>query len=127
MEGAAESKERRERPDAAARADPDSDRPEDGAPKGKFLTLSPKEALEVEYSQGTINNRVELLAELELSDATIVETETTSAEEVARFITSPIVIPILLSVASLGLIVELYTPGFGVAGSMGLIDLILFF
>jgi membrane-bound serine protease (ClpP class) len=81
----------------------------------------------VDYSQGTINNRVELLAQLDLSDATIVETETTTAEEVARFITSPIVIPILLSVASLGLIVELYTPGFGVAGSMGLISLVLFF
>ncbi|HLS59611.1 MAG TPA: nodulation protein NfeD [Virgibacillus sp.] len=127
MEGAAESKEGRDPLYAAAMADPDIDLPEYGAPKGKFLTLSPKEALEVDYSQGTINNRVELLAQLDLSDATIVETETTTAEEVARFITSPIVIPILLSVASLGLIVELYTPGFGVAGSMGLISLVLFF
>src|SRR5699024_2931487 len=30
-------------------------------------------------------------------------------------------------IASLGLIVEIYTPGFGVAGSMGIIALILFF
>jgi len=56
-----------------------------------------------------------------------VETETTFAEEVARFVTSPLVIPILLSVASLGLIVELYSPGFGVAGTMGIIALLLFF
>src|SRR5699024_9222006 len=34
---------------------------------------------------------------------------------------------ILLSVASLGLIAEIYTPGVGVAGSMGLIALGLFF
>src|SRR5690625_6459831 len=91
MEGAAECKEGRDPLYAAAMADPDIDLPEYGAPKGKFLTLSPKEALEVDYSQGTINNRVELLAQLDLSDATIVETETTTAEEVARFITSPIV------------------------------------
>src|SRR5699024_4223550 len=69
----------------------------------------------------------ELLDELKLSRATTVEVETTFAEEVARFITNPIVIPILLSVASIGLVVELYSPGFGVAGTMGLIALILFF
>ena len=32
-----------------------------------------------------------------------------------------------MSVASLGLIIELYSPGFGVAGTMGLISLVLFF
>src|SRR5699024_5019860 len=53
--------------------------------------------------------------------------ETSIAEEIARFVTSPVVIPILLSVASLGLIVELYTPGFGIAGTMGLLSLVLFF
>src|SRR5690625_5801492 len=53
--------------------------------------------------------------------------ETTVAEEIARFITNPVVIPILLSVASLGLIVELYSPGFGVPGTMGVIALVLFF
>src|SRR5699024_5931310 len=72
-------------------------------------------------------NRVEVLAALDMPGATIVETETTFAEEVARFVTSPIVIPILLSIASLGLILELYTPGFGIPGTMGLTALILFF
>lgn len=57
----------------------------------------------------------------------MVETEPTLAEEVARFLTNPIVYSILLSVASLGLIVELYSPGFGVPGIMGLTALILFF
>lgn len=98
-----------------------------GAPKGEFLTLSPSEALEVGYAEGVAQNRVELLSELNLSEAKVVETSTTFAEEVARFITSPIVIPILLSIASLGFVAELYTPGFGIAGTMGLIALILFF
>src|SRR5699024_8888443 len=44
-----------------------------------------------------------------------------------RFLTNPVVIPILLSIASLGLIVELYSPGFGVPGTMGVVALILFF
>lgn len=112
---------------AIAMADESVDLPEYGAPKGEFLTLSPKDALEVGYAEGIVQNRAELLAELQLKDATIVEMNTSIAEEIARFVTSPIVIPILLSVASLGLIVELYTPGFGIAGTMGLVALVLFF
>lgn len=126
MKSAAESKGR-DPLYAIAMADDMIDLPEYGAPKGKFLTLTPKDALEVGYAEGIMDNRVELLHELNLGDAKIVEPETSFAEEVARFVTSPIVIPILLSVASLGLIVELYTPGFGVAGTMGLIALGLFF
>lgn len=112
---------------AAAMADPSIDLPEYGAPEGEFLTLGPKQAVKAKYSEGIINNRPELLHELNLTGATIVESETSLAEEAARFLTNPVVIPILLSIASLGLIVELYSPGFGVPGSMGLLALILFF
>ncbi len=126
MTGAAESKGR-DPLYAAAMADPLIDLPEYGAEEGKFLTLTAQNALEVGYAEGIFQNRVEVVHELGLTNAQIVETETTVAEEIARFVTSPIVIPILLSVASLGLIVELYSPGFGVAGTMGLIALVLFF
>ena len=112
---------------AVAMVDESVDLPEYGAPEGKLLTLSPKEAKEVGYAEDIVTNREDLLHKLGLSKATIKITETTFSEEVARFITSPIVIPILLSLASLGLIVELYSPGFGVPGSMGLIALGLFF
>lgn len=112
---------------AAAMADETIDLPEYNAGEGEFLTLFPTAAVEVGYSEGTVQNQVELLHELNLSNATIVETETTFVEEVARFVTSPVVIPILLSIASIGLIVELYSPGFGVPGIMGLSSLLLFF
>lgn len=112
---------------AEAMANPEIDLPDLGAPKGEFLTLGPNDAVEVGYAEGIVNNRVALLDKLDLSDATIVETETSLAEGVARFVTNPVVIPILLSLASLGLIVELYSPGFGVAGTMGVASLILFF
>lgn len=126
MKSAAESNDRDPKY-AIAMADESVDLPEYGAPKGEFLTLTPSEAVEVGYAEGIVHNEVELLHALKLSGATLIETETTLAEEVARFVTSPIVIPILLSIASIGLIVELYTPGFGIAGSMGIIALILFF
>src|SRR5690625_2892913 len=126
MRSAAESKDR-DPIYAEAMANENIDLPEYGAPKGEFLTLSPSDAVKVGYAEGIVNSRDTLLEELGLEDAAIVEMETTIAEEIARFITSPIVIPILLSIASLGLIVELYSPGFGVAGTMGLIALVLFF
>ncbi|MFD1850236.1 NfeD family protein [Oceanobacillus bengalensis] len=112
---------------AIAMADASIDLPEYGAPEGKFLTLGPNDAVEVGYAEGIVDDRVELLHELGLSNATVVETEPSLAEEVARFLTNPVVYSILLSVASLGLIVELYSPGFGVPGIMGLTALILFF
>jgi membrane-bound serine protease (ClpP class) len=62
-----------------------------------------------------------------LSNAEIKTVEESFAEKIARFITHPVVIPILLSIGSLGLILELYSPGFGLPGFMGLSALLLFF
>jgi len=108
-------------------ADESIDLPEYRAPVGKLLTLSSAEALKVGYSEGTVSSFEKLLQVTDLTGAKIIETEETFMESLARFITNPIIVPILLSIASLGLIVELYSPGFGVAGTMGLISLVLFF
>src|SRR5699024_7246636 len=112
---------------AEAMADKTIDLPELGAPKGEFLTLSPKDAVKVDYAEGVVKNRDELLAELDLTDATIEETETTVAEELVRFVTNPVVVPILLSVEILVLIVELYMTGFGVASTIGIVALVVIF
>ena len=112
---------------ALAMADNSIDLPQYRAPKGELLTLSAKEAMEVNYSEGTFDTIDELIDHLDLSDAKLVSVNETAAEKVARFVTNPIIVPILLSIASLGLIVELYSPGFGVAGTMGLIAIGLFF
>ncbi len=126
MRSAAESKGR-DPLYAAAMADPSLDLPELGAPEGEYLTLSPNQAVEVGYAQGIVEDRNELLNELGLSEASTVVTEPTLAERVARFITNPVVIPILLSIAGIGLVVEIFSPGFGIPGIVGGVALILFF
>ncbi|WP_417899542.1 nodulation protein NfeD [Bacillus haimaensis] len=126
MENAAESSGR-DPLYAKAMADTEVDLPELGAPKGELLTLGPKEALEVEYSEGTVKNLDELLQTLGYEDAEVVNVEVSFAENVARFLTNPIVVSILLSVGSLGLVLELYSPGFGIPGFMGISALLLFF
>ncbi|MGB3259456.1 NfeD family protein [Paenisporosarcina sp.] len=112
---------------ALAMADESIDLPEYRAGEGKLLTLSATEAEEVGYSEGTVASFEDLLKELELNKANVTSVNETFAEKVARFVTDPIIVPILLSIASLGLVVELYSPGFGVAGTMGLTAIGLFF
>ncbi|PMY01154.1 hypothetical protein C1Y18_34595, partial [Pseudomonas sp. MPR-R5A] len=97
-----------------AMADDSVDLPELGAPKGKLLTLTASQALEVEYSEGTFATRAELLEHLGYENAEIRSVDESFAEKVARFITNPYVVPILLSIGSIGLILELYSPGFGI-------------
>lgn len=112
---------------ALAMADESVGLPDLGKPKGKLLTLGTESALKVGYSNGTVENMEELLNELGYADAEVRTVEESFAEKIARFITHPVVIPILLSIGSLGLVLELYTPGFGIPGFMGLSALLLFF
>ncbi|WP_078432381.1 NfeD family protein [Metabacillus halosaccharovorans] len=112
---------------ALAMADKDVDIPEYGAGKGDLLTLETKQALEVGYSEGTASSLEDLLTQLDLEGAEVLKAEESLAEKIARFITNPVVVPILLSIGSLGLVVELYSPGFGVPGFMGISALLLFF
>ncbi|OLS40747.1 nodulation protein NfeD [Bacillus sp. MRMR6] len=112
---------------ALAMADENVDLPEYGAEKGKLLTLTSEQAVEVQYAEGIVNNLDELLAQLGYSEADVRSLEVSFAEKVARFITNPFVYSILLTIGSLGLVLELYSPGFGVPGFMGLSALLLFF
>lgn len=126
MSSAAESKGR-DPLYAQAMADKEIDLPKYSAPSGKYLTLGPSDAVEVGYAEAVVNHRTELLSQLGLSNAKVVEMEVTFAEQVARFLTNSAVVPILLSLASIGLIVEIFSPGFGIPGSIGIVSLILFF
>ncbi|MFE8703213.1 nodulation protein NfeD [Cytobacillus sp. FJAT-54145] len=112
---------------AMAMVDANIDLPEYGAPKGELLTLTSTTALEVGYSEGTVSNLDELLNKLGYEGAEVRSLDESFAEKIARFITHPVVVPILLSIGSLGLVLELYSPGFGIPGFMGLSALLLFF
>ncbi|WP_025028211.1 NfeD family protein [Caldalkalibacillus mannanilyticus] len=95
--------------------------------KGEVLTFGANDALQYGYAEKIVNTRAELIDFLELEQAKIVEVATTVAEKIARFVTSPVVMPILFSLGSLGLMLELYSPGFGIPGTIGVSALLLFF
>ncbi|KHF41890.1 NfeD family protein [Halalkalibacter okhensis] len=112
---------------ALAMADQRIDLPELGAPEGELLTLTAQQAMQVEYAEAIASNRTELIDYLQLGSVEERDMQVSFSEQIARFVTHPVVIPILLSIGSLGLVLELYSPGFGVPGIMGISALMLFF
>ncbi|HET9949885.1 MAG TPA: ATP-dependent Clp protease proteolytic subunit, partial [Longimicrobiales bacterium] len=93
---------------------------------GKLLTLTTEEAVEVGYATA-VEDLPALLSRLDLDGARVVTTEANWAERVVRFFSNPVIAPFLLSLGFLGLLVELKTPSFGMAGAAGLLALALFF
>lgn len=100
----------------------------EGFPSG-YLTLNAKQAYEVGYAEAIKDDLAGVLDYLgyDEEEVHVTEANVSIAEQIARFVTNPIVIPILLSIGSLGLIMELYSPGFGIPGTMGISALLLFF
>lgn len=95
--------------------------------KGKLLTLTDRQALELGMSDGIMSSLDEVLTRHELENATIIEFSPSLAERLARWVTSPMVMPVLLTIGLAGLVIEIFTVGFGIPGTIGLIALGLFF
>ena len=93
---------------------------------GKLLTLTTEEAVALGYAEA-VDGLDALLAELGQASTPVVSTRVNWAERTVRFFSHPIVAPFLLSLGFLGLIAEIKTPTFGMAGVAGLTALGLFF
>ena len=93
---------------------------------GKLLTLTTAEAEAIGFAE-SIDGWQNLMTRLDLAGAAVQEAQVNWAERLVRFFTHPVVAPFLLSLGFLGLIVEIKTAGFGLAGAAGLLSLALFF
>jgi membrane-bound serine protease (ClpP class) len=95
--------------------------------KGKLLTLTTEEALKhklIDFRADSIENA---LQQLGLVAPEIRNVSANWAENVVRFLTNPVVSSLLITIAMLGIILEMRTPGFGVPGGLGITSLALFF
>jgi membrane-bound serine protease (ClpP class) len=95
--------------------------------KGQLLTLSTGEAVRLRFAKGQVADEAALLAAIGHPGAQIVSTETNWAEAIVRFLTNPLVSPMLLSLGILGLVFEIKTGAFGIGGLLSLVSLGLFF
>ena len=95
---------------------------------GKLLTLTTEEALELGIATGVVDDYPALLEAVGLEPGVAtVDAAPNWAEGLVRFLTHPAVAPLLLSLGFLGLLIEIRTPTFGLAGAVGLASLGAFF
>ncbi|HEY6557878.1 MAG TPA: NfeD family protein [Polyangiaceae bacterium] len=113
-------------PIAEAMVDADVEIP-DVIQKGKLLTLTTEEALKHGVADFEADSLQEVLEKSGLRGAEIRPVEANWAEQVVRFLTHPVAASLLMSLAMLGLLIELRTPGFGVPGIVGVVSLVAFF
>ena len=94
---------------------------------GRLLTLSTNEAVRVGFARASVAGESELLREIGLPGARVLTIAPNWAELVVRFLTNPLVSPLLLSLGVLGLVFEIKTGAFGLGGLVSLASLGLFF
>ncbi len=93
---------------------------------GKLLTLTTAEAVQLGYARA-VDDWDTLMLSIGATGAPVHETEVNWAERLVRFLTHPVVAPLLLSLGFFGVIIELRAPGLGLPGAVGVLALALFF
>lgn len=93
--------------------------------KGEILSLSAEEALKVGYADALAGSVDEAVAWYGLKDWTTVKVEPTVAERVASWLTGVTTLLLILGIA--GIVIELFVPGFGVPGIVGIAAFALYF
>jgi len=95
--------------------------------EGELLALTAQEAVTHGYADLIADNLNEAILKLGYEQLTQVTVQQTPVESLVRFLTDPVISPLLLTVGFTALIIEVFTAGFGVAGIIGILSLFLFF
>ncbi len=95
--------------------------------KGKLLTLTTDEALKHKVADFRADNLEAALERLGITGAELRRVSPNWAENVVRFLTHPLLSSLLVTIGMLGIIIELRTPGLGIAGAIGVGSLAAFF
>jgi membrane-bound serine protease (ClpP class) len=95
--------------------------------KGQLLTLSTAEAVKLKFAKAQVADEAALLQAIGHPGARVFTSEPNWAEGIVRFLTNPLVAPMLLSLGILGLVFEIKTGAFGIGGLLSLASLGLFF
>ncbi|OYD07664.1 NfeD family protein [Paludifilum halophilum] len=95
--------------------------------KGELISLSAEQAVKLDMADQIVQNEGEVLRFLKADSSDVIRAEMTWGERLARFITSPVVIPILFTIGLAGIAIEVFSPGFGLPGAIGLSAFGLYF
>lgn len=95
--------------------------------KGEIVSLTAQEALKVGYAETVAETLDQVIDFAGASGHPVVSLEPSAAEKLARFLTQPWVATLLLIIGLAGVAIELFVPGFGVPGILGLLGFGLYF
>ena len=97
----------------------------EGRKEGKLITLTTELAIKYGIADGKGESIEEVLASLEIEDYDIVNVDENWSENVVRILTNPTVSSLLTTFGTIGVISELYSAGWGIGGTIGIICLTL--
>lgn len=95
--------------------------------RGKLLNLTGNEALEYGIADLLANDYPEILGSFNISYKSIVEIDESLELKFAKVLASSYISTLLISLGLIGLVIEVFTPGFGVGGIISIISFGLFF
>lgn len=95
--------------------------------KGKLLNLTAVEALDIRFCDSILPSKTALLEQYGFQDAEMQTVSFTTAENMAHVLTNPFISSLLLTLGFAGILIEIFTTGWGVAGSLGIISLALYY
>jgi len=93
----------------------------------ELVTLSASQAVEFDIADLEAPTIRDALSELGYGNVQIQEMSPTPTERAALWLTSPIVAAALLAIGVIGILLEVFIPGFGIPGIIGTLSLLLFF
>ena len=99
----------------------------EGRKAGKLISLTTNQAIKYSIADGSVETFKDLLKEINLENAKIVDFSINWTESLRRFLTDPTVSSLLMTLGFLGLLFEIQSPGWGIPGSIGILSLLLFF
>lgn len=97
----------------------------EGRKEGKLITLTTELALKYGIADGKGETIEELLSSLEIDEYDIITVDENWSENVVRILTNPTVSSLLTTFGTIGVISELYSAGWGIGGTIGIICLTL--
>lgn len=89
--------------------------------KGKILSLTTRQAINIKLADDIAENYEELLIKANLKDNLVVEIKKNPAEKFVQLLMNPYITLILLAIGFIGVITEIFTPGFGLPGIIGIL------
>lgn len=95
--------------------------------KGKLLNLTSQESIDLEIADVVASDYEEILNKLEVDYESIVVIEENYQVKLAKYISNPYINSLFLTIAFVGMVIEIFSPGFGLGGTISIIGFGLYF